>query len=47
MRPDDWHLTWPVAPGATVVGYMLPEDGPVRYIAPGPFDCPAQPPITW
>ncbi|MEN3583989.1 hypothetical protein AAH978_07535 [Streptomyces sp. ZYX-F-203] len=37
---------WPAALGATVVDYLLPKGGPVRYIAPGPFDRPAQPPIT-
>ncbi len=33
----------PVALGATVVDCLLPKGGPVRYIAPGPFNRPAQP----
>ncbi|MFJ9890934.1 hypothetical protein ACIQRW_34520 [Streptomyces sp. NPDC091287] len=37
---------WPVALGATVVDYLLPQGGPVRYVAPGPFDRPVQAPIT-
>ncbi|MFE4416306.1 hypothetical protein [Streptomyces sp. NPDC056821] len=36
----------PVALGATVVDYLLPQGGPVRYIEPGPFNRPAQPPIS-
>ncbi|MEU6055795.1 hypothetical protein ABZ829_35840 [Streptomyces xanthochromogenes] len=37
---------WPVAFGATIVDYLLPEGGPVRYLEPGPLGHRPKPPIA-